>query len=77
MMAPVFRYIVVLVAVIVVIRILLGISASKTQEYNSQSADELSENVTVLESMPSLEDEQKIIADNQMSVQMNEEVNDE
>lgn len=76
-MAPVFRYIVVLVAVIVVIRILLGISASKTQEHNSQSADELSENVTVLESMPSLEDEQKIIADNQMSVQMNEEANDE
>lgn len=77
MMAPIFRYIVVLVAVVVVIRILLGISASKIQEFNSQPSEELSENVTVLEAMPSLENEQEIIADNQLSVQINNEANDE
>ena len=36
MAEPIFRYIVVLVAAIVVIRILLGISASKMQENNSK-----------------------------------------
>lgn len=77
MMAPVFRYIVVLVAVIVVLRILLGISANKTHKFNSQPNEETADNVTPTESMPSLEDEKEIIADNQLSVQMNEEANDE
>lgn len=77
MVEPIFRYIVVLVAVIVIIRILLGISASKMQENKSQPGETTLESSGVVEPAETLNTEQEIFTDSQIPDQQDEKTDNE
>ena len=73
MAEPIFRYIVVLVAAIVVIRILLGISASKMQENNRKIDQAAMENQVDQTNKPELD--QVVDLKSQVKNSENEETN--
>ena len=75
MTEPIFRYIVFLVAFIVVIRILLGISASKLQENSSKPED--SAIVEQVDQTDALENDQEEIDKSQLPNSQDEETNHE
>lgn len=75
MTEPIFRYFIVLVAVIVVIRILLGISASKMQE--NISTPEVPTMVDQIDLTDTLENDQGAIDKTQLLNSDEEEINHE
>ncbi len=77
MTEPIFRYLIVLVAVIVVIRILLGISTSKVQENYNHPGGTTTESTDVVEEVVAPEDEQDLITDSQIVDQQDDETDNE
>lgn len=73
MTEQIFRYIVVLVAVIVVIRILLGVSANKAQENSGSITKETAQSTVVPEMTPITENRDEFHATSQLPEQMGKE----
>lgn len=67
MTEPIFRYIVVLLAVVVVLRILLNIPVGKKQEDNDQPIDVVLEGEATVDEMIQHEIEQEVIDNRQMT----------